>query len=157
MPQAKKSTRSRSSSSTRRSSRTAKFKEPAAVKRLTKSLENAQGALGDLGKDVGRDAGIATRDLQKQLRTGLTGSRRDLGKLVRALQRDFDQAQKKLAKASPRSTTRARSTSSRSASSRSATSRSATSRSASGRTASSRSTRSRSTRSGAGRGRSKAT
>ena len=52
MPQAKKSTRSRSSSSARGSSRTAAFKEPAALKRLTKSLESAQDALGDLRKDV---------------------------------------------------------------------------------------------------------
>ena len=149
MPQAKKSTRTRSSSSAQRSSRTPAFKEPAALKRLTKSLESAQDALGDLRKDVGRDAGTATRDLQKQLRTALTGSRRDIGKLVRALQRDFDRAQTKLAQGGGRSTTRAPSTRGRSASTRSASTRSASTRSAS-----TRSTRGRSTRSGASRARS---
>ena len=144
MPQAKKSTRTRSSSSARRSSRTPAFKEPAALKRLTKSLESAQDALGDLRKDVGRDTGTATRDLQKQLRTALTGSRRDIGKLVRALQSDFERAQTKLTQGGARSTTRARSTRGRSASTRSASTRSA----------STRSTRGRSTRSGASRGRS---
>jgi len=140
MPQAKRptsrrSSSSRSSSSSRRAPRVPAFKEPAALKRLTKSLDTAQGALADLRKDVGRDTGVATRDLHKQLRTTLTGSRRDIGKLVKSLQRDFDQAQAKLAKAGARSTTRARSTRSRSTTGRS--------------------TRSRSTGSGASRGRSK--
>lgn len=139
MPQAKKSTRTRSSSSARRSPRTPAFKEPAALKRLTKSLESAQDALGELRKDVGRDTGTATRDLQKQLRTALTGSRRDIGKLVRALQSDFERAQTKLTQGGARSTTRARS---------------ARGRSASTRSASTRSTRTRSTRSGGIRARS---
>src|SRR5205823_1572852 len=138
MPQAKKSTRTRSSSSARRSSRTAAFKEPAALKRLTKSLESAQDALGDLRKDVGRDAGTATRDLQKQLRTALTGSRRDIGKLVRALQRDFDSAQSKMTQGGAGSTSGGRSTRGRSASGRSATGRSASPRSRSTRSSSSR-------------------
>ena len=138
MPQAKKSTRSRSSSSAGRSSRTSAFKEPAALKRLNKSLESAQDALGDLRKDLGRDTGAAARDLQKQLRTAVTGSRRDIGKLVKALQRDFDRAQSKLTQKGASSTTRARSTRGRSASTRSTSS-----------------TRSRSTRSGASRARSR--
>ena len=138
MPQAKKSTRSRSSSSARGSSRTAAFKEPAALKRLTKSLESAQDALGDLRKDVGRDAGTATRDLQKQLRTALTGSRRDIGKLVRALQRDFDSAQSKMTQRGSGSTSGGRSTRGRSASGRSATGRSASPRSRSTRSSGSR-------------------
>ena len=161
MPQAKKSTRTRSSSSARRSSRTPAFKEPAALKRLTKSLESAQDALADLRTDLGRDAGAATRDLQKQLRTAVTGSRRDIGKLVRALQRDFDTAQTKLTKGGARATTRARSTGNRaagkaSAATRSATKRTASTGSATKRAASTRaaSTRSRSTRSGTSRARS---
>ena len=156
MPQAKKSTRTRSSSSARRSSRTPAFKEPAALKRLTKSLESAQDALADLRKDLGRDAGTATRDLHKQLRTAVTGSRRDIGKLVRALQRDFDVAQTKLTQGGARATTRARSTGSRAAGKASAATRSASKSSAATRTASKRSanTRSRSTRSGTSRARS---
>jgi gas vesicle protein len=144
MPQAKKSTRSRSSSSARGASRTPAFKEPAALKRLNKSLESAQDALGDLRKDLGRDTGVAARDLQKQLRTAVTGSRRDIGKLVKALQRDFDRAQSKLTQGGARSTTRARS----------ARGRSASSRGTSSRAKSTRSTSTRSTRSGASRARS---
>ncbi|HEY3944461.1 MAG TPA: hypothetical protein VGL78_04470 [Solirubrobacteraceae bacterium] len=154
MPQAKKSTRTRSSSSPRRSSRTPAFKEPAALKRLTKSLESAQDALADLRNDLGRDAGTATRDLHKQLRTAVTGSRRDIGKLVRALQRDFDVAQTKLTQGGARATTRARSTGSRAAGKASAATRSASSAATRTASKSSANTRSRSTRSGTSRARS---
>ena len=150
MPQAKKSTRSRSSSTAHGSSRAATFKEPAALKRLTKSLESAQDALGDLRKDMGRDAGTATRDLQKQLRTALTGSRRDIGKLVRALQRDFNSAQSKMSQSGAGSAPGGRSTRGRSTSGRGASARGSSGRSSTGRSAS---TGSRGTRSSGSRAR----
>jgi hypothetical protein len=73
------------------------FKEPAALKRLNRSLDAAQEALGELRKDTGRDVGEGARDLYKDLRTFVTSARRDSGKLAKALQRDFEQAQKRLA------------------------------------------------------------
>lgn len=90
MPPAKKPTPS--SPRTR-----AGFKEPAALKRLNRSLDAAQEALGELRKDTGRDVGQGARDLYKDLRTFVTSARRDSGKLAKALQRDFEQAQKRLA------------------------------------------------------------
>lgn len=83
MPQAKKS-------STR--SRTA-FREPAALKRLNKSLETAQAALSDLGKGTSRDVSKGAQDLHKNVRAFLSSARRDTGKLAKALQKDFDRAQ----------------------------------------------------------------
>ena len=44
-------------------------KEPAALKRLTKSLDAAQEALAELRKDTGRDVSQGARDLYKDLRT----------------------------------------------------------------------------------------
>jgi hypothetical protein len=93
MPPAKKPTPS--SPRTR-----AGFQEPAALKRLNRSLDAAQEALGELRKDTGRDVGQGARDLYKDLRTFVTSARRDSGKLAKALQRDFEQAQKRLAGAS---------------------------------------------------------
>jgi hypothetical protein len=90
MPPAKKPTPS--SSRTR-----AAFKEPAALKRLNRSLDAAQEALTELRKDAGRDVGHGARDLYKDLRTFVTSARRDSGKLAKALQRDFERAQKRLA------------------------------------------------------------
>ncbi|HYB27477.1 MAG TPA: hypothetical protein VEF89_12730 [Solirubrobacteraceae bacterium] len=79
----------------------AAFKEPAALTRLTKSLDAAQEALTELRTHTGRDANEAARDLYKDLRTFVSSARRDTGKLTKALARDFAQAQKQLA-AAPR-------------------------------------------------------
>ena len=75
----------------------AAFTEPAALKRLNKSLDAAQEALAELRKDTGRDVGQGARDLYKDVRTFVTSARRDSGKLAKALQRDFQQAQKRVA------------------------------------------------------------
>lgn len=100
MPPAKKP------ASTRSRSRVA-FKEPAALKRLNRSLDAAQEALVELRRDTGRDVGQGARDLYKDVRTFVSSARRDTGKLAKALQRDFEQAQKRLTAAT---TTRARPT-----------------------------------------------
>ena len=89
MPPAKKPTSS--SPRTRQA-----FAEPAAFKRLNRSLDAAQDALAELRKDTGRDVGRGARDLYKDLRTFISSARRDSGKLAKALQRDFEQAQKRL-------------------------------------------------------------
>ena len=75
----------------------AAFREPAALKRLTRSLDAAQEALVELRKDTGRDVGQGARDLYKDVCTFVSSARRDSGKLAKALQRDFEQAQKRLA------------------------------------------------------------
>jgi hypothetical protein len=87
MPPARKSSRS----SSRRSST---FKEPAAVKRLSRSLEAAQKAVGELRSHAGRDAGAATRSLHQDLRKFISDATRDSRKLTTQLKRDFDRAQK---------------------------------------------------------------
>ena len=75
------------------------FTEPAALKQLTtKSLDAAQEALAELRKGTGRDVGQGARDLYSDLRTFVSSTRRDTGKLAKALQRDFTQAQKQLAR-----------------------------------------------------------
>lgn len=81
------------------------FKEPAALTRLTKSLDVAQEALTELRKHTGHDANEAARDLYKDLRTFVSSARRDTGKLAKALARDVAQAQKQLA-ATPRAKAR---------------------------------------------------
>src|SRR5579863_3251527 len=91
MPQAKRST------STRRS--TSRFKEPAAFKRLTTSLDTAQKALTELSKGSGRAGTKGAKDLYADLRGFVSNARRDSNKVAKALQREFDQAQKQLAKA----------------------------------------------------------
>ena len=91
MPPAKKPTRSRAPRAN------AAFREPAALKRLTRSLDAAQEALVELRKDTGRDVGQGASDLYKDVRTFVSSARRDSGKLAKALQRDFEQAQKRLA------------------------------------------------------------
>jgi DNA-binding transcriptional ArsR family regulator len=89
MPQAKKP-------APRPSRPPAAFREPAALRRVSKSLDAAQDALGELRKDAGRDVSQGTRALYKDLRTFLSSARRDTGRLAKALQRDFTQAQKRL-------------------------------------------------------------
>lgn len=81
------------------------FKEPAALKRLSRSLDAAQEALVELRKDTGRDVGQGARDLYKDLRTFVSSARRDSGKLAKALARDFERAEKELA-AAPRAGSR---------------------------------------------------
>jgi hypothetical protein len=95
MPAAKKPTRSPAARAN------AAFREPAALKRLTRSLDAAQEALVELRKDTGRDVGQGARDLYKDLRAFVSSARRDSGKLAKALQRDFEQAQKQLAGTPP--------------------------------------------------------
>jgi exonuclease VII small subunit len=143
MPQARRSTSTRSSS---------RFKQPAALKRLTTSLDTAQKAIADLRKEGGRDVGKGATDLYGDLRTFVSNARRDSNKLAKALQREFDQAQKQLAKAAKgqRATT-GRSTSSRSTSKRGTSSRSTTSRSTSGRSTSRRTSTSGSRRTSSSR------
>jgi hypothetical protein len=104
MPPARKSARS---SSTR-----AAFKEPAALKRLNTSLDAAHKALGELRTHAGRDVAQSTRDLHKDLRTFVSSAQRHTGKLAKALQREFEQAQKRLSN-SPATRSRTTATSSR--------------------------------------------
>ena len=83
--------------STSRSSRPGTFREPAALKWLSSSLDAAQQALVELREDAGRDLSQGARDLHKDLRAFISSARRDTGKLAKALQRDFEHAQKQLA------------------------------------------------------------
>lgn len=132
----------RRSTSTSRS-RTS-FKQPPALKRLTTSLDTAQKALTELSKGGGRDVGKGAKDIYADLRKFVSDARRDSNKLGKALQRDFEQAQKQLGKAT--------SGSGRSSSSRSTSRRPSSSRSSGGRATSSRSSsRSTSSRSTSGR------
>ena len=75
-------------------------KEPAAIKRLNKSLDGAQDALASLGKEVSKDLGAGGRDLYKNIQRFVKDARRDSGKLSRALGRDIEQLQKRLASSS---------------------------------------------------------
>jgi hypothetical protein len=110
MPTAK-----RSRSSTSRS-----FKEPAALKRLNKSLDAAQQALTELRKDSGKGA----QDLYKDLRSFVSNARRDTGKLGKALAKDFDQAQKRISKSATGSSSRTSASRSKSTRAKSSTARS---------------------------------
>src|SRR5664279_3558030 len=83
--------------STSRSSHPGTFREPAALKWLSSSLDTAQQALVELRQDTGRDVSQGARDLHKDLRAFISSARRDAEKLAKALQRDFDHAQKQLA------------------------------------------------------------
>ncbi len=82
---------------TPRSSRPDTFREPAALKWLSSSLDAAQQALVELRADAGRDVSQGARDLHKDLRAFISSARRDTGKLAKALQRNFEHAQKQLA------------------------------------------------------------
>ncbi len=72
------------------------FREPAALKWLSTSLDAAQRALVELRADAGRDLSHGARDLHKDRRTFISNARRDTGKLTKALQRDFEHAQEQL-------------------------------------------------------------
>jgi hypothetical protein len=67
------------------------------LKWLSSSLDTAQQALVELRQDTGRDVSQGARDLHKDLRAFISNARRDAEKLAKALQRDFDHAQKQLA------------------------------------------------------------
>jgi len=95
MPAARKST-----STVRRPSA---FKEPPALKRFNRSIDTAEKALTELRSHAGRDVSQAARDLYKDLRTFVSSARRDGGKLAKALQRDFEQAQKRVGASTPSS------------------------------------------------------
>ena len=107
MPQARKSARSSSRRGT-------SFKEPAALKRLNRSLEAAQKALTELRTHAGGNAAKSTQSLHKGLGKFVANARRDSGKFTTALKRDFNQATKAASRAtrsgasgtSRRSTTR---------------------------------------------------
>ena len=101
------------------------FTEPAALKQLTtKSLDAAQEALADLRKGTGRDVGQGARDLYSDLRTFVSSARRDTGKLAKALQRDFTQAQKQLVRGTAAGSARTKPAGSRSSKTASASKRS---------------------------------
>ena len=129
MPQSKKSSSPARARTTSPAPARTTFKEPAALKRLNSSLDTAQQALVELRKDTGRDVGKGAQDLYNDLRKFVTTARRDSNKLAKALQRDFEQAQKQLAKAatSARTSTRrpARKTTARSTAARGTAKRSA--------------------------------
>jgi hypothetical protein len=141
MAQAKRST------STSRS-RSASFKQPPAFKRLTTSLDAAQKALAELSRGGGRDVSKASKDIYADMRKFLSSAKANSNKLGKALQKDFEQAQKQLAKAASGSSS-GRSSSSRSTSRRSSSSRSTSGRSTAKRGSSTQSsTRSRTSSAG---------
>ena len=73
--------------------------EPAAVARLNKSLDAAQDALAALRNDVSKDVSTGARDLYKDVQKFVKDARRDSGRLGKALQRDIEKAQKRIAPA----------------------------------------------------------
>jgi hypothetical protein len=116
MPPAKRSTSSRRTTSTRRSTSARKSSassEPAALKRLNKSLEGAQNALTALRKDVSKDVSTGTQGLYKDLQKFVSDAQRNGGRLSKALQKDLDRLQKQVRDAAAgRKTSAARRTSS---------------------------------------------
>jgi hypothetical protein len=107
-----RATSSRATSSRATSSRVS-FKEPPALKRLHKSLDNANDALSELRVNTGREVSQSARDLYKDLRTFVSSARRHSGRLTTALQRDFDRAQKRMSSGAASGTSRKRSASAR--------------------------------------------
>jgi DNA-binding transcriptional ArsR family regulator len=85
-----------SAKNTSRSTRPSTFREPAALRWLSSSLDAAEQALAALREDAGRDVSQGARDLHKDLRAFISNARRDTGKLAKALARDFEHAQKQL-------------------------------------------------------------
>ena len=73
--------------------------EPAGIARLNKSLDAAQDALAALRNDVSKDVSTGARDLYKDVQKFVKVARRDSGRLGRALQRDIEKAQKRMAPA----------------------------------------------------------
>jgi hypothetical protein len=118
--------------------------EPAAIRRLNKSLDSAQEALKTLRKDVGREVGTGTRGLYGDLQKFIRDARRDSTKLGKALSRDVQQLQKRLSSAATgRSSSRSGGTKS-SGTRRKSASRSTSGRSTSARTSARSGSRSRS-------------
>src|SRR5215208_5343028 len=114
MPPAKRSTSSRRKTTARRSTSTGKSSrssQPAALKRLNKSLDSAQNALTALRKDVSKDVGSGARDLYTDLEKFVKDARRSSGKLGTALQKDIERLQKQLKTTAAGKTTSARRTS----------------------------------------------
>jgi hypothetical protein len=98
MPQARKSAKTSSRSNT--------FKEPAALKRLSQSLDGAQKALGDLRTHAGRTSAQTTKDLHRDVGKLVSNAKRDTGKFATSIKKDFDKAQKAMA-SGPASASRA--------------------------------------------------
>jgi uncharacterized membrane-anchored protein YhcB (DUF1043 family) len=71
--------------------------EPPALKRLNKSLDDAQKALVALRKDVGKDVSQGARELYSDLGKFIKDARRHSGKLSTALGKDLEALQKRLA------------------------------------------------------------
>ena len=69
----------------RGTSSSSRFKQPAALKRLSTSLDTAQRAVAELSKSGGRDVGKGARDLYADLRKFVGDARRDSNKLAKAL------------------------------------------------------------------------
>ena len=138
MPAARKSTarksttrKSTTKASTRKSAsasrRSTSFKEPAALKQLNRSLDSAVKAVADLRKHTGSGVSKGARDAYKDLRTFVSSAQSNTRKLGKALARDFDEAQKGVARSRSAAKSSARATGSRTRKSRPAASRRKTS------------------------------
>lgn len=74
-------------------------KPPAALGRLTKSLDAAQEALGALGSDVGSGVSTTARGLYRDLQKAVKNAQSNSTKLGRTLEKDLRDAQKKVSAA----------------------------------------------------------
>jgi hypothetical protein len=103
MPPAKKpaSRASRAANIAKASRPSVPFREPAALKRLGKSIDAAHDALAALRASAPSGHTRDVRALHKDLRTVLESARSSAGKLTSTLQTEFDQAQKRLASTRP--------------------------------------------------------
>ncbi len=95
-PASRSSRAARPSRSSAASRASAAFPEPAALKRLAKSIDTAADALAALRTNTKANHTRDARELYKDLRTFLESARRSAGKLTTTLQSDFEQAQKLL-------------------------------------------------------------
>jgi hypothetical protein len=82
------------------------FKEPAALKRLSKSLESAQDAVTQLQSHAGRDVSQSARELYKEVKAFVNSARRDTTKFAKAIQRDFEELQKSVTQGARQTTRR---------------------------------------------------
>ena len=71
-------------------------KQPAAIRRLNRSLDSAQDALVHLRKDVSSDVSAGSTNLYKDVKRFVKDARRDSEKLANALQRDAEKAQARM-------------------------------------------------------------
>ncbi len=124
MPAAKKPASRAAKTARKRSA----VSEPAAVKRLNKSLDAAQDALAALRNDVSKDVSVGARGLYKDVQKFVKEARRDSGRLSKALQRDIEKAQKRLS-TSPKAKRASRAGATRKTAARSTTTKRAASRS----------------------------